>query len=725
MSGLRVVRGPDWRWNAQDGGESHVGTIVFPKDTDELKTNTAFVNWDKGLRANYRTGLGNKYDLLVFDSAPLGIKHNGVQCDACNTVPVYGMRWKCTECHDYDLCHSCYMSDEHDKNHIFCRHDAPHLDGVPVSKRAGAVKCQAWGTFEGATVVRGSDWHYGDQDGGKGKLGKVVSIINWKDDVPNSGAKVTWPSGTSNNYRVGFGGKVDVEYDSESSGGFFYRDHLPKFDMMYHRVMFPVGGSVKVRDLPIETFRRLQQDRCGWQDTMISTAGKDGTVVAIAKDGDIKVETESSGCWFYNPICLEAADGGDDDGDAGDLVRALIGMALAERLARDLIGGGLGGGVLGAGGANSVEAMIKAVAQGDTDGLKRLLTQHPDWIDRKAQDMSALHVAAHQGQLECIKILVKAGATMNLRDKNQLTPLHFSVIGKEPNATELLLNSGCTVDAADKNGLTSLHLCALHGQKECAHFLLQEMFFCDRNAQDKDGDTALHCAIVKDERSMINLLVHDNQTDFKICNKRGFNALQWASLKDNDHAVQRIVDKCPTIVDYKMADGGHAPLHIASINGHTNVAKILIVQGNADVNTRNAKMGTPLHLAVEKGMTEMIELLVQKGANVNAQDEDGDTALHVLQIKESGRQLMGNTLLGLLVNAASGGRGNGKEKAAAIGIYLIKNGADINIKNKKQMSILDCIIDPEIEAVVKAAHQDYRRRNQPAEIGKEKKCIVM
>lgn len=31
------------------------------------------------------------------------------------------MRWKCTKCHDFDLCTACYMADKHDLGHAFLR----------------------------------------------------------------------------------------------------------------------------------------------------------------------------------------------------------------------------------------------------------------------------------------------------------------------------------------------------------------------------------------------------------------------------------------------------------------------------------------------------------------------------------------------------------------------------------------------------------------------------
>ena len=87
VAGLRVVRGPNWTWGDQDGGEGHVGTVVEvqradrpagdssrPGDRAEGKPTpcVATVQWDCGNRCRYRCGIGDKYDLRVLDSAPAG-----------------------------------------------------------------------------------------------------------------------------------------------------------------------------------------------------------------------------------------------------------------------------------------------------------------------------------------------------------------------------------------------------------------------------------------------------------------------------------------------------------------------------------------------------------------------------------------------------------------------------------------------------------------------------
>lgn len=68
--GARVVRGPDWKWGKQDGGEGHVGTVRSFESPEEV-----VVVWDNGTAANYRCS--GAYDLRILDSAPTGEREAG------------------------------------------------------------------------------------------------------------------------------------------------------------------------------------------------------------------------------------------------------------------------------------------------------------------------------------------------------------------------------------------------------------------------------------------------------------------------------------------------------------------------------------------------------------------------------------------------------------------------------------------------------------------------
>lgn len=63
--GSRVMRGPDWKWGKQDGGDGHLGTVRNFESSEEV-----VVVWDNGTAANYRCS--GTYDLRIIDSAPTG-----------------------------------------------------------------------------------------------------------------------------------------------------------------------------------------------------------------------------------------------------------------------------------------------------------------------------------------------------------------------------------------------------------------------------------------------------------------------------------------------------------------------------------------------------------------------------------------------------------------------------------------------------------------------------
>ena len=63
--------------------------------------------------------------------------------------------------------------------------------------------------------------------GGEGKVGKVTDVRGWDSESGRSVAAVTWSSGSTNVYRVGHKGKVDLKYMQAAGGGYYYRDHLP------------------------------------------------------------------------------------------------------------------------------------------------------------------------------------------------------------------------------------------------------------------------------------------------------------------------------------------------------------------------------------------------------------------------------------------------------------------------------------------------------------------
>jgi ankyrin repeat protein len=73
-------------------------------------------------------------------------------------------------------------------------------------------------------------------------------------------------------------------------------------------------------------------------------------------------------------------------------------------------------------------------------------------------------------------------------------------------------------------------------------------------------------------------------------------------------------------------DAGRTPLHLAATHCHTNVVALLLDKG-AKIDPRAAGGTTPLHLAAQGGCVEVVNLLLAKGAKVNARDDQNRTPL--------------------------------------------------------------------------------------------------
>lgn len=77
LVGVRVVRGPDWRWGDQDGGEGHTGTVIPTSELDLEITGprTVTVLWDSGMKFTYQGGPEGSYDLRVRSLIQIVVHH--------------------------------------------------------------------------------------------------------------------------------------------------------------------------------------------------------------------------------------------------------------------------------------------------------------------------------------------------------------------------------------------------------------------------------------------------------------------------------------------------------------------------------------------------------------------------------------------------------------------------------------------------------------------------
>lgn len=83
--------------------------------------------------------------------------------------------------------------------------------------------------------------------GGCGKQGRVLDIRGWDNESGRSVANIAWDSGSTNVYRLGHKGKIDLKYIQDAVGGYYYRDHLLKLGRaaLFHSVVVWVAKKTE------------------------------------------------------------------------------------------------------------------------------------------------------------------------------------------------------------------------------------------------------------------------------------------------------------------------------------------------------------------------------------------------------------------------------------------------------------------------------------------------
>ena len=134
------------------------------------------------------------------------------------------------------------------------------------------------------------------------------------------------------------------------------------------------------------------------------------------------------------------------------------------------------------------------------------------------------------------------------------------------------------------------------------------------NAKDGDGDTPLDEAVSEGEK----------ETAYLLRKNGGKHGTVHSAVGGGD--VEAVKEFLAADADVNAKRYGWTPLCEAAINGHKEIAELLIANG-ADVNAKDDRGWTPLHLAASGGHKEIAELLFANDADVNAKDDDGDTPL--------------------------------------------------------------------------------------------------
>ncbi|CAB0032104.1 unnamed protein product, partial [Trichogramma brassicae] len=320
-----------------------------------------------------------------------------------------------------------------------------------------------------------------------------------------------------------------------------------------------------------------------------------------------------------------------------------------------------------------------AVDFGNGDLTKLLLQKGADPNAANMKGSTPLHVLArNEYKHNVTEVLLNFGGTegrclrIDARDNEGLTPLYTALLNRNAMLFAALLKRGADPNQPNTRRCTPLHfICGGNtGDLPWANMLFEFSRYRVRvNARDENNDTPLHLAVDSGRGDLTKLLLQKG-ADPNAANVEGSTPLHVIARKECNHNVTEVLlDFCstenrPLRIDARD-DEGHTPLLTALIYGNMNMFAMLLRQGadpnqpntrrwtplhyicklNTDdlwwantlfefagdrvrIDAQNEKGDTPMHLAVDSGRGDLIDLLLRRGAPPNAANMQGSTPLH-------------------------------------------------------------------------------------------------
>jgi uncharacterized protein len=279
---------------------------------------------------------------------------------------------------------------------------------------------------------------------------------------------------------------------------------------------------------------------------------------------------------------------------------------------------------------------------------ERQVTKEPREKWMPLGGLTPLLFAARQGCVECARVLVKAGADINATDPNDISPMVMALINGHYDFAAFLLDKGADPNIADETGRTPLYAAVDdHTMPESNLPAPREI---DDNLTSMDVIKALlaHGANVNAQLK--------KQTPYRTKVDRGADTMLTTgttpllrAAKAGDTEVMQVL--LAKGADVKLTTKfGMTPVMAAAGLGTKEedttgrkktqaeaIASIkLCLDAGADVNAVNNQGDTALHGAAQKGFDEVVQFLADHGAKLDVKDKRGHTPL------DAAMGLMGN-----------------------------------------------------------------------------------
>lgn len=263
-----------------------------------------------------------------------------------------------------------------------------------------------------------------------------------------------------------------------------------------------------------------------------------------------------------------------------------------------------------------------------TDAMKGVRAQKGLAEASDAGGSKPLHIAAERAKGGMLKTLIAAGVHIEAKNNWGQTPLHRAIISKRRDSFDTLLASNAQIEALDGGNRSSLHFAAEAGQVDMVEILLAKG--AKRTICDIDGNQPIHAAAWGGSVPTIDALL-TGQRDLDRPTESGTTMLHIACAQKNLELAKYLVANhvevnswskvklwpLDVLPEAKLCGSSLTPLHYACCLNDFEMVVFLLDHG-AWINVPTPKGTTALMIAVETENTNLVNLLLQREAQVNA-----------------------------------------------------------------------------------------------------------
>ncbi len=254
--------------------------------------------------------------------------------------------------------------------------------------------------------------------------------------------------------------------------------------------------------------------------------------------------------------------------------------------------------------------LAEAIQSGDRVAIRQLLKDPAQVRAVEPDGTTPLHWAVRADDVETSVLLLRGGADANAANRYGVTPLSLAAVNANPKMIEALVAAGADVNRPVSRGQTVLMTAARTGNAAAVRVLLDHG--ADANAREAQlGETALMWAASENHASVVTLLVGRGAQ----VNARSTTA----SFAKDRFGLEGVLTILP--------HGSWTPLMYAARDGGVDAARALLKAG-ADLNAVDPDGTSALVLAIMNAHYDTANAILEAGADPNVADKTGMAALY-------------------------------------------------------------------------------------------------